>query len=82
MSDNPKFTSKNDISELREKVNIRFKAARAEAQRAFDRMFDDCDQRAERNRIEYLLALGKQEAFESIMELIDNFLYSYGLLRV
>ena len=75
MDDNSKHTSKIDISELKKSINIRFKAARAEEQRAFDRMFDECEHQAERGRIDYVLALGKQEAFKSIMKLIDNFSY-------
>ena len=75
MNNDLKHTSTIDIFELRERINIRFKAALAEEQRAYNSMFDECEQRAERNRIDYLLALGKQEAFESIMTLIDNCSY-------
>ena len=73
MNNNSKLTSSIDMLELRERVNIRFKAAHAEEKRAFCSMFDESGQRAERSRIDYLLALGKQEAFESILTLIDSF---------
>ena len=77
MSNSSKHTSMTNMLELRGRINLRFKAALAEEQHAYDLMLDQSDEQlTERSRIDYLLALGKQEAFESIMTLIDNF--SYG----
>ena len=76
MSNDLNHTSKIDVSKLKERINIRFKAARAEEERAYTRMNDEWEQNPEASRVEYVYALGKQAAFESIMMVIDNF--SYG----
>ena len=88
MSDNSKHTSKIDISVLsvlsvlRERINAHLKRARAEERHALNSMMEDWEKYDDAFGIEYVFVMGKQEAFESIMKLIDNFSYSNGPLQV
>ena len=79
MSNDLKYTPKNGIpvlSELRERISAHLKGAQAEERYALKRIAEDWERYDDAYGIEYVFAMGKQEALESIMTLIDDF--SYG----